>query len=37
MGHISVMAVTLVIWVGIFCYLWRIERKVRDLEQGDSK
>ena len=28
-----VLAVSLVIWVGVFGYLWRIDRKVRDLEK----
>jgi CcmD family protein len=29
------MAVTLVIWVGIYFYLWRIERRVREFERGE--
>jgi CcmD family protein len=34
-GHLYTMAVTLVIWVGIFAYLLRVERKVSELE-GDN-
>lgn len=29
-----VMAVALVVWLGIFAYLWRLDRRVRDLEQA---
>jgi CcmD family protein len=32
-GHLYTMFVTLVVWVGIFAYLRRMERKVNDLEQ----
>jgi CcmD family protein len=28
-----VMAVTLVVWLGIFVYLWGLDRKVRRLEK----
>ncbi len=28
-----VMAVTLVTWLGLFAYLWGLDRKVRRLEQ----
>jgi CcmD family protein len=32
-GHLYTMAVTLVIWAGIFAYLLRVERKVDALEK----
>lgn len=28
-----VMAVALVVWLGIFAYLWALDRKVRSLER----
>jgi hypothetical protein len=33
MGHYFFMAVTLVIWFGLFCYLRRVEAKVDRLEK----
>jgi len=30
------MAVTLVVWIGIFFYLRRVERKVSELEQDQQ-
>lgn len=35
-GHLFTMAVTLTVWAGILVYLFRIERKVRELERGRS-
>ncbi len=35
-GHLFTMAVTVVIWLGIFFYLMRIERKVSALEQDQQ-
>lgn len=34
-GNYIAMAVTLVGWVGLFLYLVRIERRVRDLSHED--
>lgn len=28
-----VMAVALVVWLGVFAYLWRLDRRVRELER----
>jgi CcmD family protein len=33
MGLYFLMGVTLVIWVGLFFYLWRVESKVERLER----
>lgn len=33
MGHYFFMAVTLVIWIGLFFYLRRVEAKVERLER----
>ena len=27
-----VVAACLIVWLGLFAYLWHVERKVRDLE-----
>jgi CcmD family protein len=35
MGHIHTMLVTLVVWAGLFAYLWRLEKKVSELEEGE--
>lgn len=35
-GHLYTMAVTLVVWAGIFAYLLRVERKVAALEQDQQ-
>jgi hypothetical protein len=32
-GHLYTLAVTLVVWLGVCAYLWRVERKVDALEQ----
>ena len=32
-GNYIVMAVTLVIWLGIFVYLLRLDKKVKQLEE----
>jgi CcmD family protein len=37
MGHYFTLAVTLVIWAGIFFYLLRVERKVRELERDEER
>jgi len=29
---LGIMAVTLIIWVGLFSYVYRVDRKVRRLE-----
>ena len=29
-----VLAVTMVVWLGIFAYLWGLDRKVRKLEKA---
>ena len=34
MGNYFVMGVTLVIWIGLFLYLIRVEAKVDRLEKG---
>jgi len=31
---LGIMLVTLIIWVGLFGYIWRVDRKVRRLEQS---
>jgi len=31
----GIMLVTLIIWVGLFAYVYRLDRKVRRLEMGD--
>jgi CcmD family protein len=36
MGHIHTLAVVLVIWIGLFLYLWRVERKVSELEKREE-
>jgi CcmD family protein len=33
MGNYFVMGVTLVIWIGLFCYLLRVEAKLGRLEK----
>lgn len=33
-SNYAVMAVTVVIWVGIFFYLMTLDRKIRKLEDG---
>ncbi len=32
----GIMLVTLIIWAGLFLYVFRLDRKVRRLERGDS-
>jgi len=27
------MAVTLVVWVGLFIFIWRVEKRVKELEK----
>jgi CcmD family protein len=31
----GIMLVTLIIWVGLFAYVYRLDRKARRLEMGD--
>jgi CcmD family protein len=31
---LGIMLVTLIIWVGLFGYIWRVDRKVRRLEES---
>jgi CcmD family protein len=33
-GNYVALAVTLVIWVGLFFFLWRLEKRVKKLEKG---
>jgi CcmD family protein len=35
MGIYYTLAVTLVIWIGLFLYLLRLDRRVSELEAGD--
>ncbi|MCC6443857.1 MAG: CcmD family protein [Armatimonadetes bacterium] len=35
MDNVFFMAVVLVIWIGVFLYLLRLERRVRDLENKE--
>ena len=30
---LGIMVVTLIIWVGLFAYIWKVDRKVRRLEE----
>jgi len=32
-GNYVALAVTLVVWIGIFFYLMRLDRRVKDLEK----
>jgi CcmD family protein len=32
-GNYVAMSVTLIIWVGLFVYLMRLDRRVKDLER----
>ena len=34
---LTVMAVALITWLGIFAYLWRLDSKVKSLEQRLNK
>jgi CcmD family protein len=34
-SRVLVMLVVLIIWVGIFGYLWRLDKKVKKLEEID--
>lgn len=34
-SRVLVMLVVLIIWVGIFGYLWRLDKKVKKLEETD--
>jgi CcmD family protein len=36
-GLISVMVVTLVTWIGLFGYLWMVDRSVRKLERREKE
>lgn len=36
MGHLFTLAVTLVVWAGVFAYLLRVEREVRRLERDEQ-
>lgn len=31
-SNYTVLAVTMIVWVGLFIYLWRLDRKTRKLE-----
>jgi CcmD family protein len=35
MGQYFTLAVTLVVWAGLFFYLRRIDKKVTELEEGE--
>jgi CcmD family protein len=35
-GNYVAMAVTLVSWVGLFLYLVRLDRKVKELDSGEG-
>jgi CcmD family protein len=35
-GLVGVMAVTLVIWIGLFGYVYQVDRRVRRLEGSDE-
>jgi CcmD family protein len=35
MGHYYTLAVTLVVWAGLFFYLRRVDQKVNHLEEGE--
>ncbi|MEW5795409.1 MAG: CcmD family protein [Candidatus Zixiibacteriota bacterium] len=32
-GNYVALAVTLLIWLGLFFYLWRLDKRVRELEK----
>jgi CcmD family protein len=34
-SRVLVMLVVLIIWIGIFGYLWRLDKKVQKLEEQD--
>lgn len=34
-SRVLVMLVVLIIWIGIFGYLWKLDKKVQKLEQQD--
>ncbi len=34
---ITVLAVTLITWLGVFVYIWRLDTRVRDLETSLHK
>jgi len=36
-GLISVMIVTLVTWIGLFAYLWVVDRSVRRIEREEKE
>ena len=36
-GLVSVMAVTLVTWIGLYAYLFAVDRSVRRLEREDKE
>ncbi|RME25193.1 MAG: CcmD family protein [Candidatus Zixiibacteriota bacterium] len=35
-GNYVALAVTLVVWIGLFVFLWRLDRKVKELEKHDK-
>jgi len=35
-GNYVALAVTLVVWIGLFVFLWRLDRKVKQLEKRDK-
>ncbi len=34
-SRVLVMLVVLIIWIGIFGYLWKLDKKVKKLEEPD--
>ncbi len=36
-GLLSVLVVTLVTWLGLFAYLWMVDRSVRRLERDERE
>ena len=34
---LTVMGVTLITWLGVFAYLWRLDSRVRDMETSLRK
>ncbi|MBS1493199.1 MAG: CcmD family protein [Bacteroidetes bacterium] len=34
-SRVLVMLVVLIIWIGIFSYLWKLDKKVQKLEEPD--
>ncbi len=34
-SRVLVMLIVLIIWIGIFSYLWKLDKKVRKLEEKE--